>query len=136
MISNLCLSWINNFIIRSWPNYYWLLYVNELLWLNGPYLVNWLLHIDRLWLHNVSDRHWLLLYILHLLNWLLLWLLDDLFGFFSRLGGSLGLLFFFLFDLDLVGLEVTEEVELSEEAPLAMLASEPFFSLMDFHVLV
>lgn len=42
----------------------------------------------------------------------------------------------FIFDILLVGLQVTVEVELGEESPLAVLTGEPLLALMDFHMLV
>jgi hypothetical protein len=47
----------------------------------------------------------------------------------------LGLLLLLL-DLLLVGLQVTEQVELREETPLAVLTSEPLVAFVDLHMLV
>jgi hypothetical protein len=122
---------VYNFIIFR-PHYHWSLDVNYLLLLHR-YVIHalWLLHVYWLpyWprLHDILDRHllyhlWLLLKLWGLLNWLL---------FYQFL-----LCLSFSFDVLLMRLQVTGEVELGKESPLAVLAVESLLALMDLHMLV
>ena len=115
--------WVNYFVPGVRPHNDWLLDIDELLllllyWSVYHVALGWL-HVNGLWLHNVSDwlRHW------HRMNLLLLLL---------RL--CLGLLF--RLDILPVGLQVARQVELGEESTLAVLTSESLLSLVDLHMLV
>lgn len=121
---------VQHFII-CWGHYHWLLNVNYLLLLHRIIEhILLLLHVYWLWLHYVLHRHYLwLLYVWYLLQWLLLKLL-------LLLNLLLLLCLSYCFDVFLVCLHVTEEVELGIESPLAVLAIESLIALVDLHMLV